>query len=369
MAAVINASAFESLIVKQVPLLDLRAPIEYNKGALACSVNQPILFDDERAAVGTCYKKKGQQAAIALGHELVKGDVKEKRLHGWLDFVTKHAQAYLLCFRGGLRSCIAQRWLEEAGVNVAYINGGYKAIRTFLLTAIEQLVAELPLVLISGQTGCGKTALLNTLTGAIDLEALANHRGSSFGRLLTPQPTQSTFENNLATQLLRHRARQHPLLILEDESRLIGQCLLPYSLRQKMQQAPVIWLQTSREEREARLLNAYVRDMFAGYSSCYGEAKGFIVFSDYLRQSIHRIKNRFGQKNHDDLIRLVNQALKIQTATGEIHCHLMWIKEILNRYYDPMFAYQIKKKQKRICMQGSVQAIQNYLVSTAQHAV
>lgn len=95
--------------------------------------------DDEREKVGTCYKNKGQEAAIALGHELVQGEVKQQRLAQWIEFTQQHPQGVLYCFRGGLRSKTVQTWLAQAGINYPRVEGGYKALRQFLISELERL--------------------------------------------------------------------------------------------------------------------------------------------------------------------------------------------------------------------------------------
>ena len=129
---------------------------------------------------------------------------------------------YLYCFRGGLRSQIVQQWLKsEAGIDYPRVVGGYKAMRTFLLETTEQAVAECDFVLVGGMTGTGKTEVLAQLGNAVDLEAHANHRGSSFGKRASAQPAQIDFENVLAIDLLKRRAAGQQQFVLEDEARLI----------------------------------------------------------------------------------------------------------------------------------------------------
>lgn len=100
----IPAQQYRDIFVAGKPLIDLRAPIEFNRGAFPSSVNLPLMVDKEREKVGTCYKQQGQQAAIALGHSLVHGAVKQQRIDAWLGFLAAQPEAYLYCFRGGLRS-------------------------------------------------------------------------------------------------------------------------------------------------------------------------------------------------------------------------------------------------------------------------
>ena len=124
-----------NIIKNGIPLIDLRAPIEFTKGAFPSSVNIPILNDNQRAQVGIKYKNQGNNAAEKLGFNLLKNE-RNKRVHLWKKFINKNPTAYLYCMRGGKRSQIAKSWLNDEGISVPIIEGGYKALRN---TAIEIL--------------------------------------------------------------------------------------------------------------------------------------------------------------------------------------------------------------------------------------
>ncbi len=198
---------YQALFLSETPLLDVRAPIEFAGGKFPGAINIPLMHDEERHQVGLRYKHKGQESAIVLGHELVHGDIKNARVAQWVAFAKAHPDGYLYCLRGGLRSSISQEWLAEAGENYPRIIGGYKAMRAFLLESLERTVAKSSFLTIAGFTGCGKTLIIKELDAAIDLEKLAHHRGSSFGKHATAQPTQSTFDHSLAIALLRLHGR------------------------------------------------------------------------------------------------------------------------------------------------------------------
>src|SRR5690554_2823912 len=183
-----NTDDYRSLFLRGVPMMDVRAPIEFSKGAFPEVVNHPLMDDEERRKVGTCYKEQGQAAAITLGHELVNGDLKDARVAAWKAFVEANPNGYLYCFRGGLRSQLVQQWLAEAGVEYPRVIGGYKAMRRYLIDSLDEAVRDCPLVLVAGMTGTGKTEVISALDNGVDLEGCAHHRGSSFGRHATPQP-------------------------------------------------------------------------------------------------------------------------------------------------------------------------------------
>ena len=135
-ASVNNDALYRSLLLANTPLIDLRSPVEFAQGAFPSSHNLPLMSDSERQKVGTCYKKQGQQEAIILGHQLVEHDIKN-RIQKWADFKESNPDAWLYCFRGGLRSRLSVQFLKEIGVDINIIPGGYKALRRYLIDLIE----------------------------------------------------------------------------------------------------------------------------------------------------------------------------------------------------------------------------------------
>ncbi|MBU2099360.1 MAG: tRNA 2-selenouridine(34) synthase MnmH, partial [Gammaproteobacteria bacterium] len=186
---------FLNLFLNDAPLIDSRAPVEFARGAFPSAVNLPLMTDDERERVGTCYKEQGQHAAIGLGHQLVNGAIKAQRVNAWVNFAEHNPKGYLYCFRGGLRSQICQQWMRDAGCDYPRVIGGYKAMRRFLLEQLDRLCQTQPMLILAGHTGAAKTELLQKMPGAVDLEAIANHRGSAFGKKPDGQPSQIDFEN------------------------------------------------------------------------------------------------------------------------------------------------------------------------------
>ncbi|MGL4473604.1 MAG: tRNA 2-selenouridine(34) synthase MnmH [Shewanella sp.] len=352
MSQVIPASQYRDIFLEDRPLIDTRAPIEFIKGAFPSSVNLILMSDGERHKVGTCYKEQGPEAALALGHELVRGKLKQQRVDAWLDFIKANPNAYINCFRGGQRSRITQQWIKDAGVDVAYVEGGYKAMRQYLIGVIDS-VPQQSMQILSGITGSGKTDFLLQRQEAVDLEGIANHRGSSFGKKHEPQPTQINFENNLAVALLKHQQRACSSLLLEDESFLIGRSAIPQSFYEKMQQADVLVLEECQDARLQRLLNDYVHIMHQGYVERLGEEQGFIAFSGYLEQSITGIKKRLGGKQYAEFQQIIASALDLQLSRNDTSGHLAWISLLLDIYYDPMYQYQLQEKAPRVKFKGS----------------
>ena len=358
-----NTEDFRQLFLQDVPLMDVRAPIEFGKGAFPEAVNLPLMNDSERQKVGTQYKQQGQAAAIELGHQLVRGKVKAARIDAWLARVQAAPEGYLYCFRGGLRSQLVQQWLSEAGVQYPRVIGGYKAMRRFLIDTLEAAALECSPMLVAGMTGTGKTEVISALDNSLDLEGHAHHRGSSFGRHATPQPGQIDFENRLAIAALKVRAGGARRLVLEDEGRIVGSCSVPLTLYRVMQEAPLVWLEDSFENRVTRILGDYVTNMQAEYAALHptdAEA-GFNAFADYLVGSLQRIYKRLGGERHQQLDALMREALDIQQRTGDVQAHRRWIEGLLTHYYDPMYVYQRESKNARVVFRGEQQEVIDWL--------
>lgn len=356
-----NTADYRELFLNDVPMMDMRAPVEFAKGAFPNTLSLPLMTDIERQKVGTCYKQKGQQAAIELGHQLVSGQIKAQRVESWVAFAKAHPEGYLYCFRGGLRSQIVQQWLKEAGIDYPRVIGGYKAMRTFLIEALAQALAECDFIIVGGMTGTGKTEVIAQLTNSIDLEGHANHRGSSFGKRATGQPTQIEFENRLAIDLLKRRAAGQQQFVLEDESRLIGTCSLPLPLHQGIQQYPLVWLEDSFENRVERILKDYVLDLSAEFLVVHGSEHGFACFAERLLQSLDNVQKRLGGERHMRLRMLMEDALVAQRNSGTVDLHRGWIEGLLREYYDPMYAFQRESKTPRIEFVGELDAVTAYL--------
>ncbi|AYC32271.1 tRNA 2-selenouridine(34) synthase MnmH [Pseudomonas cavernae] len=357
-----DSADYRELFLRDVPMMDVRAPVEFGKGAFPHTVNLPLMDDLERQKVGTCYKQHGQQAAIALGHRLVSGDLKEQRIAAWTEFARRHPEGYLYCFRGGLRSQLVQEWLKnEAGIAYPRVIGGYKALRNFLLETLEQAVEQCAFVLVGGLTGCGKTDVVLQLANGLDLEGHANHRGSSFGKRATAQPAQIDFENQLAVDILKKRAAGIEQFVLEDEGRSIGSCSVPWELFQGMRGYPLVWLEDGFEERVERILRDYVIGLYGEFIAEHGPEQGFARFGERLQQSLANIVKRLGGERYQRLAELMQQALDEQQRSGAVELHRGWIEGLLAEYYDPMYAFQLESKAERIEFRGTQAEVLEYL--------
>ncbi|MDB4165075.1 tRNA 2-selenouridine(34) synthase MnmH [Gammaproteobacteria bacterium] len=346
--AQIPADRFTELLLNSTPLIDVRAECEYHDGHIPHSVNLPLLNDGERAEVGTCYKRKGQEAAITLGTELVSGDTKKERMSAWIRFIADNPTAVVLCFRGGLRSQTVQKWLAESGLQRPLISGGYKALRRHLLRTTIRVASEKKIIIVAGKTGTGKTHLINNLTHSVDLEGLANHRGSAFGRRVSAQPAQSVFENLLALDLLGQEREGGATLFLEDESRAIGSISLPLELHRAMSVAPIVRVEESLDFRVETILNDYIVSNLTDFR-LLDPVQGDFLFSESLLASLDRIKKRLGGERHSALRDIMSAAL---TSNNDHDQHRAWIRGLLVDYYDPMYEYQMTKKARRVVFKG-----------------
>ena len=356
----------ETLLRGDTPLIDTRSPVEFAKGSLPTAINLPLMTDEEREAVGTRYKEQGADAAVRLGHELVAGNLKEQRVGAWKTFVAQHPEGALFCFRGGMRSEIAQRWLKDAGVDYPRIKGGYKAMRRWLTDSTDQLIEKTPILLLGGPTGAAKTRILNEgngggpIPGSVDLEGLANHRGSAFGRRVTEQPSQIGFELALGVRLLKHRHAGHQKLLLEDEGRLIGRCALPLSLQTARHEADWIQLDASVDARVEHSYENYILQNLEDLM-IQDAARGFDHFATGLLESLERIQKRLGGQRYAELKAMMQDAL-VAHEGGNPEPHKAWISELLTGYYDPMYDYQMNSRTKPPLFRGTEKEVVEYLL-------
>lgn len=349
---------FQSIFLNDLPLMDVRAPLEFTQGAFPTATNVPILDDHQREVIGTRYQQEGQDAALALGYELATDEVRAGRMRGWKQFIEKNPNGYLYCFRGGQRSHLTQAWLKQAGIDYPLVKGGYKALRRYLIDGLATATEACSFIILSGKTGTGKTRLIHVMDDSIDLEGLANHRGSSFGRRCGGQPTQIDFENRLAIAMLKHlHFKAGRPALLEDESKLIGRCSLSQEMREKMRQSPIILLETSIEERLEVGLQEYVRDNLADFEKAYGAEAGFEQFREGLCGSLYRIRRRLGGERYQKLTAILEDALKLHQEQNDINGYRPLIEALLTGYYDPMYEYQLEQRQGTIIFRGDRKAI------------
>jgi tRNA 2-selenouridine synthase len=353
---------YHRLFLQDTPLLDVRAPVEFLQGAFPQANNLPLINDNERQAIGIRYKEQGHDKALELGHELVKGEIKDTRIADWAEFIRRHPDGALYCFRGGMRSKISQRWIfEKTGVIYPRIKGGYKALRRYLLNELNIAAEQLQFIILSGRTGTGKTLLLNRITQKIDLEDIFRHRGSAFGKHALPQPSQIDIENTLAIALLKHRSNNINKLVLEDEAAYIGSRRLPESMVQTMRQSPLILLEASNNERVDIVYDEYIIKALAEYQILMGDTQGFDTWANNLLCALQKIQRRLGGSRYNHLQSILVDAIQQQRTADEPEHHKVWIRALLADYYDPMYDYQLDKKSDRVVFRGEYDGVLEYL--------
>ncbi|HKK42880.1 MAG TPA: tRNA 2-selenouridine(34) synthase MnmH [Bacteroidales bacterium] len=311
----IDVDSFLKLSEK-IPVIDVRSPSEFLSGHIPGAVNIPLFNDDERATVGTRYKKAGRLQAILEGLRKAGPGMSEK-----LEKAIKasvNSELLVHCWRGGMRS-EAMAWLFSLGdIKTQILDGGYKAYRSYILA---KLTEKRKIIILGGLTGSGKTHILAKIKSeghqVIDLEGLACHKGSAFGAL--GQATQPTTEH-FANILFREWNGTDPdiPLWLEDESRNIGSVFMPDQFYSNMQETPAVILMMDMKTRMPRLMEEY---------SIYPPAE--------LKASIMRISKRLGGDNTRDALEAVDR--------GDIAKAV----EITLHYYDKAYMYGLKKKDNR----------------------
>ena len=236
-------------------LIDVRSEAEFERGHIPGAVNIPLLSNEERAQVGTIYKQQGRDAAVALGFQLL-----GPRFHALYEsFKSAGSNPLFYCWRGGLRSQISATLLAWGGQPVSLISGGYKAYRHL----VQQVLSKpRKMILMGGMTGVGKTEILQLLAGKgypiIDLENLASHRGSALGALGMPkQPTVEMFENMLHKAVSVFPSAK--TLILENESRKIGTCVMSEGFWNNMRNGLLIEITVPPAQRIGRLEREYAQ--------------------------------------------------------------------------------------------------------------
>lgn len=238
-------------------IIDVRSPSEYAEDHLPGAINLPALDDAERARVGTLYKQVSPFMARKLGAALVARNAAH-HLETALAEMPGGWRPLIYCWRGGQRSGSISLILSEVGWRVARLEGGYKAWRRQVITCLHDRPFPAPVILLDGNTGSAKTEVLRLLpergVQVLDLEGMANHRGSLFGGQ-GPQPSQRAFEGRLAVALASLDPAR-PVLV-EAESSRIGNCLLPPTLWRAMKAAPRIAIVAPAAARADYLLRAY----------------------------------------------------------------------------------------------------------------
>ncbi|MEJ7625656.1 MAG: tRNA 2-selenouridine(34) synthase MnmH [Ferruginibacter sp.] len=267
-----------------IPVIDVRSPSEFLLAHIPGAFSIPLFSDEERKIVGTAYKQQSREHAIKYGVQFfgpkMKGIIEEaEQIFKILKIKNSEVRSVALhCWRGGMRSSAVAWLLDLYGFNVCLLEGGYKAYRNWVLQQFEK---DYDLRIIGGYTGSGKTPVIHQLKflgqQTIDLEAIANHKGSAFGALGQPaQPRSEMFENLLAKELSLFSDEEKSIWI-EDESQRIGVLNIPLMFWKTMRTKPVYFINIPFEERLIYITQEY---------GCYEKEK--------IAEAIVRIEKRLG---------------------------------------------------------------------------
>jgi tRNA 2-selenouridine synthase len=303
-------------LAESIPVTDVRSPSEFNTGHIPGAINIPLFNDKEREAVGLKYKKEGRIPAILEGLKHT-GPAMAYKLEQALK-IAKNGKLLIHCWRGGMRS-EAMAWLFSLGdIETEVLNGGYKSYRHHIL---ESLSEKRKMIVLGGMTGSSKTHILKYFKGSgqqvIDLEELANHKGSAFGSLgQPPQPSTEHFANILFNEW-KQINKNLPLWV-EDESRNIGSVFIPDRFYLNMQETPAIIIMMDVKTRLPRLMEEYS-----------------IYPAESLKASIMKISKRLGGDKTRDAINAV-EARDFAKAI-----------EITLYYYDKAYLFGLKKKSNK----------------------
>jgi tRNA 2-selenouridine synthase len=293
-------------------LLDARSPKEFEHAHIPNAKNLPLLNNEERHVVGLTYKEHGHEAAVKRGFQLVG--------HKFADYINQASElainkkVLVYCWRGGLRSNIIAWLLNMAGYDVVLLKSGYKRFRHLVL---EEFAKPKKLMVISGKTGSGKTALLHELArkkeNVIDLEGIANHKGSAFGSLgQPPQPSVEQFENLIAMQLAGFNSNT---IWLEDESVWIGRVKIPTEFFKQICDAPAVRIERSMEVRKELILKEY----------------GCFAIAD-LKEKTTMLEKRLG----GDRLKMALEFLDENNLDG-------WV-QIMFQYYDKNYGKNMEER-------------------------
>lgn len=323
MAEIVETVEFLALKRKGMPVLDVRSPGEYEHAHIPGAVSLPLFDNEERAEVGTIYKQQSKRLAVQRGLEIV-----GPKMRRFTDVALSFGSEELLvhCWRGGMRSA-SMAWLfETVGLKCRMLKDGYKAYRNYVLDSFSK---PFDFRVFGGCTGSGKTDLLKELRKmggqVLDLEGLANHKGSAFGSLgEAAQPSVEMFENSIC-EVLDGFDLARPIFV-EDESRNVGRMVIPQTLWDRMRAARLIIVNTPRTVRMERIMRDYA---------------GFVP--EVIAPNILKVEKRMGREKCKEAYDLC--------ISGDIRA----AAEICLDYYDKLYLSQLENRKKE-CSHTIVEA-------------
>ena len=304
----------EEIISLAAPLfVDVRSESEFAEDHIPGAVNLPVFNDQERIRVGTVYHQSSPEEARRIGLQIV-----APKLPSLVDAIGQMApgrQIVLYCWRGGTRSNSLAVVLDLMNIQVYRLQGGYKQFRRLVYDYFSTGNFPFQAAVLHGLTGTGKTEILKNMmadqVGVLDLEGLANHRGSVFGGVGLPaQPSQKYFESLLWYEM--EKQSQHHFLVMECESKRIGRLVLPTTLVQAMQAGRHLLVYDSLENRIQRLQGEY----------------DVVRQKEELLATLMKLKGRLGSGKIQEL-----------AAYLQNEAYFPLLKQLLEDYYDPLYDY------------------------------
>ena len=298
--------------------VDTRSPAEYEQGHIPGAVNVPLLEDDERAIVGTLYKQQGPEEAKNCGLAIVSGKLTSIVQQIASLNASQERQLIVYCWRGGMRSKSVLTILELMGIVGSQLIGGYKAYRRYVQDQLAEYKLGPEVIVLCGSTGVGKTTLLQMLANrgypTLDLEGLANHRGSAFGHIGIGKPaTAQNFDAQLLVEFQKFNEKK--VILVECESKRVGNVYLPDILYQAMQRGRKILVRASVSTRVSRLIAEYT-DVLQPHDP-------------EIIASLQSLTRKLGKKKTTRLI--------AEYETGNLHD---FTSSLLTDYYDGLYGYE-----------------------------
>ncbi len=294
-------------------VIDVRAPVEYDKGHIINSINIHMFDDEERAVIGKLYKSFGQSVALEKGYDYIQSDW--QRFLSKFNFLPKKKRIIVTCARGGLRSKTITTLLDRLGFNVAQLKGGFQAYRKYVQQKLNRI--NLPyLVVIDGLTGTSKTQVISKLNNVINLEYLAGHSGSVFGHIEKVPVKQKIFEERLVREI--DAINSNEVVYIEAESRRIGKVEIPITLFQQMQNSKKVLLTAKIHIRARRMIKEYV------FHNPKNQAD--------LANAIYSLRHQIPERTVEYLIELIWEKKYYDLS--------MWF---LTKYYDKKYLHNINK--------------------------
>jgi len=296
---------------KELVFIDVRSPSEYHESTIPGSINIPLFDDKERAEIGTIYKQVSVQAAKDRGLEIVSA-----KLPAFIkEFSKIPGEKVVFCWRGGMRSKTSATVLDLMGIRTVRLQGGYNAYRKWVVNTLEKMDLKADAYVLHGLTGTGKTAILLKLKEkgypVLDLEGLANHRGSIFGQIGQIPNNQRTFDSLLVNELLQWQENT-PYVLMEAESKRVGKVMLPDLIMKKKEQGLQLIIELPFEVRVQHILEDY--RPWEYQKECI--------------EAFEKIKNRI----HTPIAAEIESKLH-QAEYGQA------VSLLLEYYYDPRYSY------------------------------